>query len=220
MVKNGDIFTFSLNGKEYKYKVRSTYLYLMNSCLSNDGIFHLLSLDKYDFCSHHYGYATHKGSWPEYKRHDYAAAQRVIDALQVECEKQPTITDKVFCGATITFKINERELKYVVSDDHLYGENCFNDTIFVALGITNISEFCSKCYGYGAGGGAWPQFKQEDFTAATSLVNELQRLCAIHESKSFSTKVEIPKSKSKKQEVLIETYTFNFTLKNKKKLQL
>jgi hypothetical protein len=47
----------------------------------NDTIFKELNLDKYKFCSEHYGYKTESGLWPSFTPRDYAAATRVIIAL-------------------------------------------------------------------------------------------------------------------------------------------
>lgn len=64
---------------------------------------------------------------------------------------------------------------YKVTRNHLCNQSvtAYNDQIFNKLGIENVHTFCSNHYGYITDRGAWPEFKDWDFKAATRLVEAL-----------------------------------------------
>lgn len=81
----GDNVTFKVGDITLEYKV--CYEHLSTSEV-NDKIFKLLGLDPHEFCKEHYGYEPPISSWwPTAKDGDYAALNRVIEALQKECDK-------------------------------------------------------------------------------------------------------------------------------------
>ena len=77
------------------------------------------------------------------------------------------------------------DLKYQVHSDFLMcidgisdaspSDRHFNDEIFTILGL-DPHEFCTKYYGYGAGDGIWPSYKDYDLEAATNVVKALYTL--------------------------------------------
>lgn len=66
-------------------------------------------------------------------------------------------------------------ITYRVTTCHLRNENiiAYNDQIFAKLGIENKEAFCSNHYGYTVTRGAWPEYKNHDYLAATRLVKAL-----------------------------------------------
>ena len=80
-------------------------------------------------------------------------------------------------------------LTYTVFPDHLNTrttDSC-NRRVFIELGIGDdenycvdspIVRICSKLYGYLAGGGDWPTFYDNDYKAATRIVNHVFSLIA------------------------------------------
>lgn len=75
-------------------------------------------------------------------------------------------------------------LEYKVFSDHINNrttDSC-NRRVFIELGIGDdenycvdspIFRICSKLYGYSAGGGDWPTFHDNDYDAATRIVNHI-----------------------------------------------
>lgn len=84
-----------------------------------------------------------------------------------------------------------------------------NDKIFIILGIENVHTFCSNHYGYEATMGIWPEFKDDDFSAATRLVKALFKI--IEDKKD----VKVSEKSEKDKEV-----TINKPLKEESKLSV
>ena len=76
-------------------------------------------------------------------------------------------------GDDIIFIVDNNRYDYQVRDSFLlnmiYDTKCHNDAIFEALNLDGV-DFCSKAYGYKAGGGSFPSCKNNDYTALTSVV--------------------------------------------------
>lgn len=73
-------------------------------------------------------------------------------------------------------KIKSRNLnlKYYVTETHLSGYYVWNGAIFKLLGI-NSSIIADNYYGYQHRGGAWPEYRRQDYDAATRLTYALFR---------------------------------------------
>ena len=89
--KKGDEVIFKVRGKSYKYEVYDNFLCCKDICTSNDIIFKALNIETpVNFCTAAYGYAADpvagEGSFPECFVDDIAALNRVIEALQTECD--------------------------------------------------------------------------------------------------------------------------------------
>lgn len=85
----------------------------------------------------------------------------------------------------VTFIIGSETFNGTISSNHVSIKNGNNNVVFNKLGInyTNRTEFCSKYYGYKAGGhGAWPTCKSGDYEALSRLIHALQELCDKHNS--------------------------------------
>ena len=67
-LSEGDTVVFVRNYYTIRYQINSDFL--SNLYGSNDAIFSLLGLNKYSFCSRHYGYTTDSGDWPYFKNND------------------------------------------------------------------------------------------------------------------------------------------------------
>jgi len=88
---------------------------------------------------------------------------------------------KLAIDDTVVFKYQGQTYKYVVHGSYL---NCAfqnNSVIFEVLGIDK-KEYAKKSYGYTPGAGTWPEYHNDDYAAASRLVNELFRLIKEKES--------------------------------------
>lgn len=104
-------------------------------------------------------------------------------------------------------------ITYKVTLNHL--TNCdtirCNERIFNILDIKNKELFCSAHYGYTTTRGAWPEFKDYDFSAATRLVKALfeiierkEAVKALEESKeSKEVAIDKPIKEESKLSVLL-----------------
>lgn len=99
-LKYNDKITFTVEGNVFHYRVSSDYLIAASG--TNDIIFTTLGLigtQKYTFCDKWYGYTCDRdGTWPNCKYEDYEALTRIVEALQVMCDK----TCENFCILGIT----------------------------------------------------------------------------------------------------------------------
>lgn len=82
---------------------------------------------------------------------------------------------------TVVFTVNDKDIGYRVSENHLTQSHDINSKIFNALGLDKY-KYCSKEYGYDTNNGDWPCYKKGDYNAATNLVLALFELC---DSESF-----------------------------------
>lgn len=193
---------FQVGGTRYTYRVCTTHLAYGNG--NNQTIFKVLGLDKKAFCTQHYGYAVGDQDWPDYKYEDFAAASRVIDALQEECRKfnEPKVAEPV--EEKLNLRVNSVvtigpctytvKYSYLVDNDNPRGGD--NDRIFTYLGV-NKFELAKQMYGYELKGGSWPEFKYGDYAAAQRLVEELQRLCLLKTQNEKNLKPEYNEQVSK-----------------------
>ena len=78
-LKPYDDVVFHMENIELIYKVREDYLECLNC--SNDAIFMYLELDRYAFCSEHYGFSTCEGNWPFFHHKNYCEATNCVIAL-------------------------------------------------------------------------------------------------------------------------------------------
>lgn len=72
----------------------------------------------------------------------------------------------------------ETVLDYICWPEYLNTSAHSNDKIFEIMGIEDRQEFCSRLYGYGAGGGLWPEYHCDDYEALMRVLKELVRLGA------------------------------------------
>lgn len=81
---------------------------------------------------------------------------------------------------------------YKVIVSHLSNQSTagWNAQIFTELGIENKELFCSNHYGYKVVRGAWPEFKDYDYSAATRLVKALFKIIEDKEAVKASEKSE------------------------------
>lgn len=77
----------------------------------------------------------------------------------------------------VQFKIPETNkiLNYTVHEQFLASDKGLNTEIFDLLGIDNY-EIAGKCYGYTSYIGSWPEYKINDYKAATKLVLKLYEI--------------------------------------------
>lgn len=81
-------------------------------------------------------------------------------------------------GDIVQFTINGEKLNYFVYLCYLVDtKRISNACIFEKLGISDKDEYASRIYGYTAVGGAWPEFQENDYKAATKLVCDLFKKC-------------------------------------------
>ena len=64
----------------YEYIVERTHLACPNN--NNGIVFDELGIEKYTFCTKHYGYQAGSGDWPICYKDDYEALTRVYEALK------------------------------------------------------------------------------------------------------------------------------------------
>jgi hypothetical protein len=91
-IHQGKEIKFILYGNTHIYKVEDRFL--LNPDGYNNQIFVDLKLDANTFCRQHYGYDVAGGEWPSFHSGDFHAAERVINALYVECTK--ATNNKIF----------------------------------------------------------------------------------------------------------------------------
>ena len=80
ILKEGDVIIFAFGNVHYNYRVHTKYLSSMDG-RENYRIFSVLSLEKYKFCSAHYGYPANSGNWPVANIRDFPALTRVVTEL-------------------------------------------------------------------------------------------------------------------------------------------
>lgn len=179
-----DIITFKIGTEEITYKVTNSYL---SACAhDNDYIFDKLNItDKEEFCKAAYGYKPENLCiFPECKYNDYDALNRVIEALQKECDEYSKEHFILYTnGDIIIFKLNGKILTYIVEKDHFRNSVGPNSQIFKELGM-NIEEakkFCSEIYGYTptgcSCGSNFPEYHYKDYVAANKIIKALQKKC-------------------------------------------
>lgn len=171
------------------YEVRGHYLNCEGHC--NDRIFDELSLEKYSFCTEHYGYITDGGDWPIFNENDYKAATRVVMALFRIIEGKDVKTEEEEFKPKTYRSLAELEgntlkkgdslyfggFQYEVTTCYLKGVGCVNDAIFSHLKIEDKRDFCTECYGYSANDCIFPECSQGDYEALTRVAKELFKRC-------------------------------------------
>lgn len=85
-------------------------------------------------------------------------------------------------GDEVQFTIKDEKLFYIVNDSSLVDSVHFSNTIiFEKLNISDKNKYASLIYGYtvvsGKGEYLWPEFRENDYKAATSLVCNLFKKC-------------------------------------------
>lgn len=167
------------------YQVRSSFLY---NAAKGDGhtnaeIFHQLGIeDPTAFATKVYGYPSqqpNKGSFPEYRENDLAAATAIVEALKEECAKA---NHNVKWGDMVYFRVGDHTLAYRVTSTHLTCDYDSNNIIFEELELDKYAV-CTQCYGYDAGYGSFPTCQYEDFEALTRLIDYLQQKCMEYNAK-------------------------------------
>ena len=85
----------------------------------------------------------------------------------------------------IYFTVDGEVHQYIVGASFLNHTTRQNDGIFDALGLEREEKLAlaSEHYGYRADQGDWPEYKSNDFAAATRLMKALHDLCNIHNTK-------------------------------------
>lgn len=96
ILRDGDIVIFHVKDKDKQegfislsYEVYPNFLMSIQNIFDaspsdkyfNDGIFTVLKLDPYKFCSKYYGYESKDGIWPCYENRDFKAITNVVKAL-------------------------------------------------------------------------------------------------------------------------------------------
>lgn len=110
-------------------------------------------------------------------------------------------------GDTVTLL----DIKYQVRSCYMWNmQDSYNDRIFNKLGIENPKDFCKAYYGYPPNSGTWPEFRENDFSAATRVVkalfkvienlNVVDNLNVVEASKESEKTKEVAISKSLKEE--------------------
>lgn len=85
-------------------------------------------------------------------------------------------------GDEVQFTIKDEKLVYIVNNSSLVDSVHFSNTIiFEKLNISNKNKYASLIYGYfvvsGKGEYLWPEFRENDYKAATRLVCNLFKKC-------------------------------------------
>lgn len=88
-------------------------------------------------------------------------------------------------GDKVSFKVGDKVHEYTVSITFLNHETARNEVVFNALGMTREQRLAiaSQHYGYRADQGDWPEYKSNDYAAATRLVKAVYDLCNIYNTK-------------------------------------
>lgn len=93
--------------------------------------------------------------------------------IEISNYKYILYKENLSLGDKIIFIVNNNRYDYEVYGSFLFntGSNTKlrNYEIFEALNLNGV-DFCSKAYGYEAGGGTFPSCKNNDYTALTSVV--------------------------------------------------
>ena len=80
-LQEDDRIVFKISNDSIYHTVRSDYLETESPFIDNGIIFKELSVDKYSFCSEHYGYEVCDGDWPWFNYQDFSALTRVVYQL-------------------------------------------------------------------------------------------------------------------------------------------
>lgn len=78
----------------------------------------------------------------------------------------------------VIFTLSGKTRCYRVDFTYLQGINCWNARILDDIGLTtdgSRSDFCFLYYGYSTPGGAWPEYHDKDYKAATQVVMAIYR---------------------------------------------
>lgn len=191
--KCGDLVSFFVYGKEYKYQVACDHL-----CnLSKEGtIWEALSFkcpDIKKFCEEAFGYTPQDVTF--FHKDDYDAANRLIQALQKRCDliklrdadiwndniavaSCKGLTTDYKYGDYVVFKIHGKQCTYRVGETKL--EHVSGAFIFYELRSSGkiSKEFCKKAFGYPPEGCCGDNYKREDYAAASRLIKALEEECA------------------------------------------
>lgn len=112
-LKPNDRVVFVVQNYKLEYAVENTHLSIKFSGISpykdNDAIFQLLGIDKYGFASNAYGYKVDSGMWPSFHIHDYEAATRLVEQLQILCNRKEPLNSKYKVGDKVTIAIRDGE---------------------------------------------------------------------------------------------------------------
>lgn len=93
-------------------------------------------------------------------------------------------------GDYVVFNIQKSVIEYQVQEKFLCNTALdINTTIFNKLGISDKNEYAKNLYNYsiefGLGAISWPEYKENDYEAATRLVLGLFKRCEVIDSKNF-----------------------------------
>jgi hypothetical protein len=147
ILQKDDVVDFRVKNKQgesfhLKYNVEENFLMNERNVLQasppvkwcNDGIFRILELDPYEFCSKYYGYTTYAGGWPFYKNCDFEAVTNVVKALYTLIEtmngewlraKGDLCTNIIRNGKEFGYNDSDCEWKRIDVDSSNYGtSNC------------------------------------------------------------------------------------------------
>lgn len=187
--KYGNVVTFKIENEEIKYQVDDSFLFILTpkegGPHNNGYIFQKLNIiDKKRFCKEAYGYVTNGGDFPQCKLDDYDALNRVIVALQKECDEYNKKHSTLYKNEdTVEFKINNKILTYRVTPEWLSYLDGHNSQIFRELDMNQkeAKKFCSEIYGYTTDNSDFednfPQYHYKDYEAATRIIKALQKKC-------------------------------------------
>ncbi len=168
-----DTVIFKIGAEEIKYVVNKSFLHSYNDILENDYIFKRLNItNKEKFCKAAYGYVPIDSIFPECKRDDYDALNRVIEALQKECDEYNkkhsalykngyTISEKETTVLRPKFKIGDKVRilprngnaddypgMYVDLMQSYAGTECIIEKIEVANEINKKRKYYEEPYSY------------------------------------------------------------------------
>lgn len=121
----------------------------------------------------------------------------ITKAVTISCVKDLNDLDrKLNIGDIIIFKVEDKELKYVIRVNYLISLKKQNGIIFDLLGLNRDEKYklASECYGYKSyfGSGEWPEYKVEDYNAVERLIRELYyRLGDFDEREGIQSRFEI-----------------------------
>lgn len=84
--KIGDKVKFRVKDWEAEYEITEFYLFNKTEHGKNSNIFIMLGIDNpHEFCSKIYGYEAGHTDFPEYRKNDFTAVEKIIRALQGKC---------------------------------------------------------------------------------------------------------------------------------------
>lgn len=78
-LSHNDKICWNIDNVLYCGRVDNGYIDIIGH--SNGRIFEILGVEKYHFCTQHYGYYTHDGDWPWANEDDYEGLSKVVIAL-------------------------------------------------------------------------------------------------------------------------------------------